>query len=156
VACPGGAWNDRKPHLIVSGVVLDTGDNMMVRLVVAGLLLLMSSQASAQSGKSKGKPAERSGEAAHRSGGPSTDVEVRIIREFFGARSEKPKSLPPGIAKNLARGKPLPPGIAKKQVPDDLIVLLPARTGTRWVLAGDIVLLVDAGDIIVDLIKLVF
>ena len=26
-------------------------------------------------------------------------------------------SLPPGIAKNLARGKPLPPGIAKKAVP---------------------------------------
>ena len=24
------------------------------------------------------------------------------------------KALPPGIAKNLARGKPLPPGIAKK------------------------------------------
>ncbi|HEX6316339.1 MAG TPA: anti-virulence regulator CigR family protein [Gemmatimonadaceae bacterium] len=129
---------------------------MTGRLLVAGLLLAMSSQAKAQAGKSKGKPAERSAPATQRASGPGTDVEIRIIREFFGSRPEKPKSLPPGIARNLARGKPLPPGIARKQVPDDLIVLLPARTGTRWLITGGVVLLVDAGDIIVDLIRLVF
>ena len=30
------------------------------------------------------------------------------------------KSLPPGIRKNLARGKPLPPGIAKQVAPNSL------------------------------------
>lgn len=63
---------------------------------------------------------------------------------------------PPGIAKNLARGKPLPPGIAKTRVPDGLLVLLPARTGTRWLIAGDVVLLVDTRDVVVDLIRLIF
>jgi hypothetical protein len=41
-------------------------------------------------------------------------------------------------------------------VPDQLLVLLPTRTGTRWFVAGDVVFLVDAGDIIVDLIRLAF
>jgi hypothetical protein len=36
-----------------------------------------------------------------------------------------PKGLPPGIAKNLQRGKPLPPGIAKQVLPVGLIDLLP-------------------------------
>ncbi len=35
-------------------------------------------------------------------------------------------SLPPGIAKNLARGKPLPPGIAKKTVPASMLGQLPS------------------------------
>ena len=35
------------------------------------------------------------------------------------------RSLPPGIAKNLARGKPLPPGIAKKMVPSSMLHDLP-------------------------------
>ncbi|KDB61839.1 hypothetical protein AZ15_1325, partial [Bordetella bronchiseptica A1-7] len=33
-------------------------------------------------------------------------------------------SLPPGIRKNLARGKPLPPGIAKKAVPPSMLARL--------------------------------
>jgi hypothetical protein len=37
-----------------------------------------------------------------------------------------------------------------------LIVLLPARSGTRWLIAGDVVLLVDVSDVIVDLVRLVF
>ena len=42
-----------------------------------------------------------------------------------GNGKKKPKGLPPGIAKNLARGKPLPPGIAKQVFPAGLIALLP-------------------------------
>lgn len=130
---------------------------MNVRILVISFLLfgLTAGPATAQ-GKGKGK-AERGGEVSTgRARGPGTEVEIRIIRDYYSENSRKPKPLPPGIAKNLARGKPLPRGIARTRVPDGLLVLLPARTGTRWLIAGDVVLLVDAGDLIVDLVRLVF
>ena len=130
--------------------------NGRIITIVALLLVTLSASAEAQ-GKGRGKPAGGDVQVSPgKAKGPGTDVELRIIRDFYSADSRKPKSLPPGIAKNLARGKPLPPGIAKQQVPDDLIVLLPARTGTRWLIAGDVVLLVDVSDVIVDLVRLVF
>jgi Ni/Co efflux regulator RcnB len=50
-------------------------------------------------------------------------------------------SLPPGIRKNLARGKPLPPGLAKRDVPPDLLRRLPMREGYEWRAVGtDLVL----------------
>jgi hypothetical protein len=118
------------------------------------LLCLMAARVDAQ-GKGRGKPAG-SARASHVKVKPGSDVEIRIIRDYYSVGSRRPESLPPGIAKNLARGKPLPPGIAKKHVPDDLIILLPARPGAHWLIAGDVVLLVDAGDVIVDLVRLVF
>ena len=123
--------------------------------VILGLALLgaLSGTADAQ-GRGKEKSADRGAQAAVKRG--PTDAEIRIIRDFYSEPSRKPKSLPPGIAKNLARGKPLPPGIARTRVPDQLLVRLPARTGTRWLVVGDRVLLVDASDIVVDLVRLVF
>src|SRR3546814_10843108 len=41
-------------------------------------------------------------------------------------------ALPPGIRKNLARGKPLPPGIQKKIVPGSLLSRLPRYSGYEW------------------------
>ena len=119
------------------------------------LLTLVGTSADAQ-GKGRGKPIDDVQVSHAKVKGPGTDVEIRIIREYYSAQSLKPKSLPPGIAKNLARGKPLPPGIAKTRVPDDLVGQLPSRADTRWIIAGDMVLLVDAGDLIVDLVRLVF
>lgn len=52
------------------------------------------------------------------------------------------QSLPPGIAKNLVRGKPLPPGIAKKAVPASLLGLLPSYPGYEWRIVGDDLVLV--------------
>ncbi len=54
------------------------------------------------------------------------------------------KDLPPGIAKNLQRGKPLPPGIAMHRLPAALTTRLPPppRGCERIVLDGR-VLLVD-------------
>lgn len=51
-------------------------------------------------------------------------------------------SLPPGIRKNLARGKPLPPGIAKRLAPDPLRARLPVYAGYEWRVAGTDLLLV--------------
>jgi hypothetical protein len=55
-------------------------------------------------------------------------------------------ALPPGIRKNLARGKPLPPGIARKMVPGPMLRELPVYPGREWRIAGDDLILVSLGD----------
>lgn len=51
---------------------------------------------------------------------------------------------PPGIAKNLQRGKALPPGIAKQYLPREILVRLPrAPDGLEYVVVAGKLLLVD-------------
>lgn len=65
--------------------------------------------------------------------------------------------LPPGIAKNLARGKPLPPGIAKKYPPTAMLNQLPFHLGYKWRVAGSDLILVAIGTAIVaDILRSVF
>ena len=95
--------------------------------------------------------------------------EIEIIAQWYqdhgshsaygnGNGKKKPKGLPPGIAKNLARGKPLPPGIAKQVLPQGLIALLPPpRVGFERVVVDGRVILVEVAtrvihDILVDVI----
>ncbi|CNJ94317.1 Uncharacterised protein [Yersinia mollaretii] len=67
------------------------------------------------------------------------------------------QSLPPGIAKNLARGKPLPPGIAKKAVPASLLGQLPSYPGYEWRIVGnDLVLVALSTAIVASVINGVF
>lgn len=67
------------------------------------------------------------------------------------------KSLPPGIAKNLARGKPLPPGIAKKVVPGSMLNQLPYYPGYEWRAVGnDLVLVALSTAIVTSIINGVF
>lgn len=66
-------------------------------------------------------------------------------------------SLPPGIRKNLARGKPLPPGIAKRGVPPAVLAQLPAYPGYEWQVAGsDLVLVSLATAVIAEVLAGVF
>ncbi len=66
-------------------------------------------------------------------------------------------SLPPGIRKNLARGKPLPPGIAKKMVPGPLLGRLPRYPGYEWrVVGSDLILIAIATAIVSDILYDVF
>ncbi|CUR67334.1 anti-virulence regulator CigR family protein [Achromobacter xylosoxidans] len=66
-------------------------------------------------------------------------------------------SLPPGIRKNLARGKPLPPGIAKKMVPGPMLARLPVHPGYEWRVAGnDLILVAIATGIVADVLANVF
>lgn len=66
-------------------------------------------------------------------------------------------SLPPGIKKNLARGKPLPPGIARKPVPSGMLSRLPHHAGYEWRVAGaDLILVAIATGIVADVLTGVF
>ncbi|HEX2138446.1 MAG TPA: anti-virulence regulator CigR family protein [Woeseiaceae bacterium] len=90
--------------------------------------------------------------------------EAETIRAWFddhgfeGNRGKGRKALPPGIAKNLRRGKPLPPGIAKQALPADLVSRLPpVREGYERVIVDGKVLLVEVAtqiihDVLVDVI----
>lgn len=111
--------------------------------------------------KSKGK---HQAPVAERDGGDVlthamiTAAETTIIYDFIRRHGVQafgpPQGLPPGIAKNLARGKPLPPGIAKRYLPQGLLAQLPPRPGYEWVTAGRDILLVDVvAAVIVDLLK---
>lgn len=59
------------------------------------------------------------------------------------------QSLPPGIAKKVARGKPLPPGIAKKTLPPSMINELPYYPGYEWRAVGDDLVLIALSTAIV-------
>ncbi|UCF21657.1 MAG: hypothetical protein JSU87_09210 [Gemmatimonadota bacterium] len=83
-------------------------------------------------------------------------MERQIIVEFFAEHSFKAQALPPGIAKNLARGKPLPPGIAKKQIPAGLQARLPARAGFEISIFGNRIVLLEASGLVVDILEGVF
>ena len=65
------------------------------------------------------------------------------------------KSLPPGIAKNLQRGKPLPPGIAKQSLPSGLLAMLPAapRGYERIIVDGKVLLVEIATQVIHDVLE---
>ncbi|MBP2294843.1 anti-virulence regulator CigR family protein [Azospirillum rugosum] len=98
------------------------------------------------SGHGKGQ-----GGGKRESGGPggSTVVvsrtDVNVIRTYFVDHPVGASALPPGIAKNLARGKPLPPGIAKKMAPIELRQRVPVcMNGWECILAGADMLILDA------------
>ncbi|WP_313651430.1 anti-virulence regulator CigR family protein [Pantoea sp.] len=66
-------------------------------------------------------------------------------------------SLPPGIAKQVARGKPLPPGIAKKSLPASMINELPYYPGYEWRAVGnDLVLIALSTAVVTAVINGVF
>ncbi|GMV69903.1 MAG: hypothetical protein AMXMBFR76_23420 [Pseudomonadota bacterium] len=65
--------------------------------------------------------------------------------------------LPPGIRRNLVRGKPLPPGIARQVVPASILAALPRYPGHEWIVCGtDLVLIAVAGAIVADILTDVF
>lgn len=91
--------------------------------------------------------------------GVITAAERSTILDFIKTRPGAlgtPKGLPPGIAKNYARGKPLPPGIAKRYLPNGLLTQLPARPGHEWIVVGrDVTLVERATRVVVDILKAV-
>jgi len=63
------------------------------------------------------------------------------------------KPLPPGIRKNLARGKGIPPGIAMTRLPSGYVNQLPRYNGYEWRGYGtDLVLVNSTSQLIADVI----
>lgn len=110
-----------------------------------------SGQGKEQAGKgasSQQKPAkqEKASKAAHAGRGDVDDDDFqrrydddlddirRIFTRYSGSYGQA-QALPPGIRKNLARGKPLPPGIAKKLDPG-FARQLPNYQGYEWQQVG--------------------
>lgn len=86
--------------------------------------------------------------------GPSIDRGgiIGVIGGYRDYWSPGP-ALPPGIQKNLARGKPLPPGIAKK-LDGRLLGRLPHYDGYEWRQAGtDLILVAIATGIIYEVLN---
>jgi hypothetical protein len=124
-------------------------------LLAAGLLLgVVATPGLAQNGSGKPGRSGKSDAAVEASVSIRFgDADVRVIRDYYHNSSHRPKPLPPGIAKNLARGKPLPPGIAKRALPADLHRRLTRRDGVEHVLTGDKVVMVRAG-VVIDIVAI--
>jgi hypothetical protein len=86
------------------------------------------------------------------------DVSMQqMIRGYYAGKPKAGRRVPPGVAKNYARGRPLPPGIAKRALPADLVALLPAQPGYEYVVIDRDVLLVSVRtslvvDILIDVL----
>jgi len=124
--------------------------HMKIRVAVTlSLVMGVSPMSVADPGKGKGHDkGDQYGNQRHIDnrddwhGGPSIDLGgVRVVLDDNRDYWSPGPSLPPGIQKNLARGKPLPPGIAKK-LDSRLIGRLPHYDGYEWQQAGTDLLLV--------------
>jgi len=123
-------------------------------LAICFFVLLLPGDAAAQARGGRGK--------AVQSDQPSftLSVEARAqIRTFYEARTPSGAvTLPPGIRRNLARGKPLPPGIAKKVAPPELGARVQLPSGYELVEVGLDVLLVEVAthvihDVLMDIVR---
>ena len=86
-------------------------------------------------------------------------LEVKVqIREYYASHPVAgARALPPGIRRNLERGKELPPGIAKKVAPQELQSQVGVPEGFELVEVGLDVLLVEVAtniihDVLMDII----
>jgi len=155
--------------------------NKPIRLLLAAVaaagLLSLSLTATAGPPEGKGKPDKshsggkasakddhsghhsgKGGASAKSGGGVSVSISSGDARRI--ALSHKVSgydSLPPGIRKNLARGKPIPPGLAHRAVPHDVLVELPVYPDHEWRVYGtDLVLVAIATAVVVDVLVDVF
>lgn len=116
-----------------------------ISLAVVALAFVLAPVALAQAGREQARSAQ------DQDGGTLfTAAEKREIRDWFAREKIAAEPLPPGVAKNLARGKPLPPGIAKKEIPAALATKL-SRPGYELFLVGTDVVLVKSG-VVVDML----
>ncbi|MQA53670.1 anti-virulence regulator CigR family protein [Pseudomonas piscis] len=110
-------------------------------------------QGSAEHGQGHGNSGG-GGKQGNWQGGPSID-RGDVLGILSGHRDywRPGPALPPGIQKNLARGKPLPPGIARK-LDGRLLGQLPRYDGYEWRQAGtDLILVTVATGLIYEVLS---
>lgn len=125
------------------------------QLAVIAALLASAAPATAQKPDKPAKAKAHKNQPAVRVVFRDSDREV--FRQYYRTHREAVKPLPPGIAKNLARGKPLPPGIARTRVPDAVLVQLPWRPpGYDFFLVGDRIVMLDGKGLVADILLSIF
>ena len=76
------------------------------------------------------------------------------ITKYYSATPFPVTTLPPGVARNVLRGKPLPPGVAKVVLPAGLVSQLPAYPGYQYVAVGrDVVLVNSSTNVVADVLS---
>jgi len=139
---------------------------MLKRLILALIAVaLIAPGLNAAQGKSQGRGRSGGTTGGSSSGGGTTvsavviftDGDRTAFRNYFVTHKIVAESLPPGIAKNVARGKALPPGIAKKALPADLVLTLGPRVqpGVTFAIVGDRVVALRSG-LVIDVMINVF
>ena len=84
------------------------------------------------------------------------DSDQATFRDYFRTHQIMAQPLPPGIAKNVARGKPLPPGIAKRALPGGLLAIGPkVDRDVSFAIVGDVVVATRSG-VVIDVLAGVF
>lgn len=131
----------------------------LFRSVATGIALALLSGVSPVDAEAQGR-GNRAKSAEVSVGGVVLTVDVRTaIRDYYAAHPvAQADALPPGIRRNLARGKPLPPGIARKSAPTDLQASLRIAEGYEIVEVGLDVFLVELAtnvihDVLMDVIR---
>jgi hypothetical protein len=133
-------------------------------LAAAALFLVISTVGQASPPPGKGDPNSSNGSNSQSNGSSPYDQQIKghnesrdtltnlvlagitlvAARELaLSTASVGYKPLPPGIAKNLARGKPLPPGLATRSLSGQFLAGLPKHSGYQWVGAGTDLVLID-------------
>ena len=143
---------------------------MWKRAILAVIVVsVLAPGIAADQGQSQGRGSGStgsSGKSGKKGDGSDSKTSVNVIfnsgdhdtfRNYFRTHKITAEPLPPGIAKNLARGKALPPGIAKKAFPNDLVRGLGSRVGPgiTFTIAGDRVVALKDGKV-VDIIEGLF
>ena len=130
-----------------------------LRLVILLLIGLMQSSCAEMGIYSPGPQGFGGGRSASE---PQVSIGVGISvgearRMAVGHGLTGMRGLPPGIQKNLLRGKPLPPGIARHMVPQRMLAGLPEFPDQEWRIAGrDLILIAIGTLIVVDILEDVF
>jgi len=132
---------------------------ILALMLIAAILIAASPSDAGNNGKKAQGSAERI--SVHQTiAGLITITERSIILNYLDRNQTNlppslanAQTLPPGIAKKIARGGSLPPGIAKRYLPNDLAGQLPPQPGHQWIVVGrDILLIASATSLIVDIL----
>lgn len=85
-------------------------------------------------------------------------ISVSAARQLAGQHQLIGASaLPPGIRKQLSRGKPLPPGLARHLNKPAFVAALPQHPGHEWQICGtDLLLVAVATAVVADILQDVF
>src|SRR5262245_47033426 len=125
-------------------------------LLLVGVMAATSVSAAQIGTGPRGEPLARSNsrrvDVVVRGGGVNLTAQ-RTIREYYADKPRAVRELPPGVARNYARGRKLPAGIARRPLPPDLDARLPHQPGYQYIAVDrDVLLIAVSTGIVTDIL----